>query len=408
MASVNCTSSSNDARLAAGQVWLSGLFAAIPTMGVSAIGAGIGAVRVHNNKKRVSIIEERLREEGWKGHKTGLKDYALPVTIGVVGAAVSVGIDAAFDASGSGGRGGGGGDGVTPSGAEASAGDATVPTGEPQVAAPTGNEGVEQVNACPDQPRDGVPPAQHIPFASTVQTPENGIGLAFDGVPVAPDYGQITDSGMYMLPTDGVGNFLAAGAPPDVGQWGTTGQGGMYGGTACEPQPYQFGQPQLDQFGQPQPDQFGQSPPIGSDMPQPPSISEQVANTYSPTALGWDNAVAGAGAAAAAHAGAHSHHVFTGMMYAGADEATTAVSKQAAKLAVKSIWKALESGSSLPTYGEGSGQIRPTSEFFAEYNRVTQTKAWKELIVYVEHRERQKRAMKYEVRPDASSIWSRD
>lgn len=184
----------------------------------------------------------------------------------------------------------------------------------------------------------------------------------------------------------------------------------------CGPQPESFGQeqpdlveqPQLDPFGQQQLDPYGQPPPTGIEMAQPSSIEHQVANTCNPTALGWENAAADAGAIAAARVGVYSHYLLVGFMSGVSDEATKAAARQAAKLAAKSIWRALESGLSLPKYGEEPGQIRPTPEFFAEYNRVMQTQAWKELIVYVEYRERHKQAMKQKLGPNASSVHRRD
>jgi hypothetical protein len=73
---------------------VTGVTGALPTGGVSLISSFIGVRRAHINSERIGLIEERLEEQGWKGHKMGIKDYALPITLGVVG--LGLGLDAAL------------------------------------------------------------------------------------------------------------------------------------------------------------------------------------------------------------------------------------------------------------------------------------------------------------------------
>jgi hypothetical protein len=73
---------------------VTGMAGALPTFGLSLVGSIIGSRRSHVNSDRIELIEEVLKEKGWEGHKMGPKDYALPVTLGVV--SVGIGLDAAL------------------------------------------------------------------------------------------------------------------------------------------------------------------------------------------------------------------------------------------------------------------------------------------------------------------------
>jgi hypothetical protein len=73
---------------------VTGVTGALPTWGLSLVGSLVGSRRARINSDRIELIEEVLKEKGWKGHTMGLKDYALPVTLGAVG--VGIGLDAAM------------------------------------------------------------------------------------------------------------------------------------------------------------------------------------------------------------------------------------------------------------------------------------------------------------------------
>jgi hypothetical protein len=247
-----------------------------------------------------------------------------------------------------------------------------------------------------------VPPPTHIPVGGYIITPENGMTLTFDGAPVNPDYGQITDSGMYQVPVDpadpsGTGS-LGAGAHQDAGALGVDGFETTAGGCGgAESQLYaEYYNAQLEEttattmMEQQVPDIYTYDPFAEQQMLEQQTIETY---TYDPSSIGLGNVAAGAGVVAVGHAaGAHAHHGLDAILSKGAEEGIKAGAKQVAKLAVKSLWMAHETGSPLPTYGNAPGQIEPTREFFEEYNRVTQTEQWKQLMAYVERRDKGKNA----------------
>jgi len=175
-----------------------GGLAAIPTCGVSIVGTIIGGRRVDVNTDRIQMIEVQLRKKGWDGHKKNWKDYALPVALGAVGLGFSTGVEGALI------------DGI--SGGVPPPPDITPPIDNTSVAIPTDHgssiptvPGVDS-NTIPAPPAPGFPPSTQInpveiPNTSVILT-ENGIQPAINGVPVGPDYGQVTSSGLFQAPID--------------------------------------------------------------------------------------------------------------------------------------------------------------------------------------------------------------
>lgn len=79
--------------IAGGISFVVGIAMAVTTEGMSLIRSTIGGVEQAWNAKEAKLFEERLRREGWAGHKLGLRDFALPVIATAVGLAIGAGMD---------------------------------------------------------------------------------------------------------------------------------------------------------------------------------------------------------------------------------------------------------------------------------------------------------------------------
>jgi hypothetical protein len=200
-----------------------GFVGAIPSHGLSLFGSALGANRLAKGSVRVGIIEERLRKEGWSGHKLGFRDYAPSVGVGLVGFELGSLADSLM-----GGDSGGGATVDYSSAADTSTFDnsgidtSTFDASGVDTSGMASSDNVDTstfTDASGAVPFDGSEfvgnPTDSSMFPTDMPTvdwevTDNGVQMMINGVPIDSSYGQLDPSGLYQIPIDP--NDLSAGS----------------------------------------------------------------------------------------------------------------------------------------------------------------------------------------------------